>query len=464
MIVAIGLLSLLVIGIPLVRWLHGDQSAGLLAGEAFLIGCGWCSVVMLGLSITGAPWSPLVITTAMLLPSIAAWIVTQPSTTPAAILREKAESDTAGSFPNPRREIHARSALIAVGFDAVSVVLLIARIRFSTIASIWQVDFWAIWGLKARQFFEYGGIDWAFLQNPDNTFLHPDYPILMPMLFDFFAVLGRGWDDRWIGLLYPAFAIALAAIVRTLIRSELDSRVAASVATLGIVGIAANPLVVLADGPLIAFGTAGVLLVRRGWRTAHRSDIEALTSGASTLQTRSDVWTGSVLLGFAAFTKNEGMVLILAILIAAFLTMSGNRRRILELWPAFVLPAGWKLVAIALGLRWDYERSDIVHLTFDRLRDPAPIVAALLANAGYRLFWLAVAGMLLLGFRRILDRDMFLLVTASVLLTFYVAAYFASPNEPVWHVTTSWQRILLHPAVLFLYLGIAALTPIAEDG
>src|SRR2546423_1537939 len=79
---------------------------------------------------------------------------------------------------------------------------------FATAARLWEWDFWAIWGLKARLFLGHGGIDWRFLESPWNTYVHPDYPLLVPFNFDFVALLNGGWSDRWLGLLSVGWAAA----------------------------------------------------------------------------------------------------------------------------------------------------------------------------------------------------------------------------------------------------------------
>src|ERR1051326_5399770 len=64
---------------------------------------------------------------------------------------------------------------------------------FATIARMWEWDFWAIWGLKARTFFEFGTIDWRFLQSPWNDFAHPDYPLLVPFNYVYASLTAGVW-------------------------------------------------------------------------------------------------------------------------------------------------------------------------------------------------------------------------------------------------------------------------------
>src|SRR5205823_1989070 len=69
--------------------------------------------------------------------------------------------------------------------DLFALVTPFAFAWYATIAPLWEWDFWAIWGLEARVFLEAGGIDWRFLTSPWNTFAHPDYPLLLPLAYDF---------------------------------------------------------------------------------------------------------------------------------------------------------------------------------------------------------------------------------------------------------------------------------------
>ena len=59
-----------------------------------------------------------------------------------------------------------------------------------------------------------------FLAALPNDFSHPDYPLLVPLNFDYAALLGGGWSDRWLGLLFVAWGAALTLIARSLAARE----------------------------------------------------------------------------------------------------------------------------------------------------------------------------------------------------------------------------------------------------
>src|SRR5438270_11239478 len=149
--------------------------------------------------------------------------------------------------------------------------------------------------MKARVFLERGGIDWRFLESPWNSYVHPDYPLLVPLNFDFVALLNGGWSDRWLGLISVAWAAALLLIVRDLAARE-STIVPSALVTLAIAGLAASRYPGLAEGPMIAYGAAGVLFIRRA---LHVDDSASWLHGAS-------------LLGLAANLKNDGVALLVA--------------------------------------------------------------------------------------------------------------------------------------------------------
>src|SRR5207248_1695527 len=140
---------------------------------------------------------------------------------------------------------------------------------------------------------------WHFLESLWNTFAHPDYPLLVPLNYDFAALLNGGWNDRWLGLFGVAWAIALALVARSLAARE-TSTLFASLLTLLVAALGFSRYIGLAEGALIAFGGAGVLFMRR-----------------ALLDDDAAAWRhGALMLGFAANCKNEGLALLVAVTIA----------------------------------------------------------------------------------------------------------------------------------------------------
>src|SRR4051812_32772811 len=255
-------------------------------------------LVLLSLSIVHIRWTLISITIASLIIFCAAAFI--------------ARSHESGSATKP----HV--------LDVFTLFTIFCYGLFATLAALWEWDFWAIWGLKAKAFLEIGGIDWRFLESRWNTFAHPDYPLLVPLNFDFVALVNGGWSDRWLGLLYVGWAIALLLVARALAARE-TAPFYASLLTFALAGIAVSRDVGLGEGALIAFGGAGVLFIR----TALLNDDDA-------------AWRhGALLLGFAANCKNEGLALLVAVTIAVVAT---SWPRVRKLAPAYVLVAPWLIL------------------------------------------------------------------------------------------------------------------------
>jgi len=267
--VLVAIVSLLVLGIPATLALDRRARGPLLLGTSFLYGSGVIFLILLGWSTVGLRWSLVGITIAALVIWSSIWFLTNKLPRPAT------------ADPRPVRPHW---------LDIATLLTLIGYALYATIAPLWEWDFWAIWGLKARVFLEHCGIDWRFLESQWTTFAHPDYPLLLPLNYDFVALLQGGWSDRWLGALNVAFGVALLCIVRGLASRE-SSTVPAALVTLTAASLAVSRYIGLAEGPLIAYGAAAVLFLRHGL---------LFDDDAS--------WRhGAVFLGFAANVKNEGI-------------------------------------------------------------------------------------------------------------------------------------------------------------
>jgi hypothetical protein len=303
--------------------------------------------------------------------------------------------------------------------DLATLILVLRHLVFSIGRRVGEWDFWAIWGLKGRVFFEHGGVDWRFLRDPYNAFAHPDYPPLVPLNYVFIAMHQGGWDDRWLGLMTTLFGVALVLVARELFARELPRHLAAG-ATVAVAGVALSGWIGTADAPMLAFGSAGLLLLR------HRSTLP-----------------GALLLGFAACTKNEGLTLIVAAAVALVVARRG--RDVMRLWPALVVAAPWQFLRLSHDLHGDLSTRLL------NFGNALPLVRALLEFLPDRpLLWAGLALALLL-FAREIARERFLLTAVLLQVAAYLGAYFVTPNEVRWHVQFSWARILDHVAVPLLF-------------
>jgi hypothetical protein len=412
--VFIAILSLTVLGIPFVLAVDRDAPPLRLLGLACLYGTGVIYFVLLALSVLHIRWSLISVT-------IAAVVITFPFI----------------------KSLSTQHSALRTRFHVVDLFALLMPLAFAfyaTIAPLWEWDFWAIWGLKARVFFESGGIDWRFLTSPWNTFAHPDYPLLLPFAYDFVALLGGGWSDRWLGILFVAWAVAFLLVARELAARETTPLVAALV-TFALSSLAVSRYVGLAEGTLIAYIGAGVLFVRRAM--LFDDDV---------------AWRhGAILLGLAACTKNEGLAMLGSTAIAIVVCDVRRWRRVVRFWPAAAIALPWLVLRALHDLPTDVVSGSIASRLLARLPEAGKIFAILNADLHEPWFWAA----LLLGIVAapfvVWRRERFVLLACLFQLVIYVGVYFGTPRELTWHIVTSWPRLTVQIAAPLTYTVMIAL-------
>jgi hypothetical protein len=405
----IAILSLAVLGIPIALSVDRQARGPLLIGTAFLYGSGMMYFVLLTLSIVHIQWTLISVTITSLIVFCAA-----------ALLARRQGGGAVSAYP-------VRPHLL----DVVTLFTIVCCALFATLAPLWEWDFWAIWGLKARAFLEIGGIDWHFLESPWNTFAHTDYPQLVPLNYDFVALLNGGWSDRWLGLLGVACAVALALVARPLAARE-TTPFFASLLTLLVAALGFSRNVGLAEGALIAFGGAGVLFVR-----------------AALLDDDDVCWRhGALMLGFAANCKNEGLALLVTVTIAIVATSwsraSGALRK---LAPAYVLAAPWLILRAAHVLPTDLAGGSAISRLLARLPHAHELLLFLAEQLYKPWFWVAILIGILLAPAAARRRERFVFLVTAIQFLFYFAVYLMTPNGVRWHVLSSWSRLTAQIAV-----------------
>jgi hypothetical protein len=400
----VAILSLAVVGIPITLAVDRSARGPLLIGTAFLYGSGTMYLVLLTLSVLHIRWTLMSLTIVSLIVFCAA----------AFIARRRV-----GDVASHQTKLHL--------LDLVTLFTIGCYALYATLAPVWEWDFWAIWGLKARTFLEIGGIDWRFLESRWNTFAHPDYPLLVPLNYDFVALLNGGWSDRWMGLICVAWAVALALVARSLAARETTPFFAALLALL-VAALGFSCYVGLAEGALIAFGGAGVLFVRA-----------ALLDGDPVS------WRhGALMLGFAANCKNEGLALLVAVTIALVAT-SWSRLR--KLTSAYALAAPWLILRAAHTLPTDIAQGSTVSRLLARLPHAHQILMFLAEQLYAPWFWVAVLIGVLLAPATARRREQFVVLVTAIQCLFFVTVYFITPNALRWHVMSSWPRLTVQIAV-----------------
>jgi hypothetical protein len=379
---------------------------GPLLGESILLGFGACAGLLFLLSLLHVPWNRW-------------WIVALGVAAAVSVVLKRRQAAALRRAPP---------------ILVIAAIPLLGYALFATAAPLWEFDFLSDWGLKGRVFWIARGIDWQFLEQASYRATHPDYPPLVPLCFDFFALVRGAWNDQALGLINVAFAAALLLIVHRVALEETLSPLAAAAMTFAMVPLAAVPWIGIGEGPFVAYTTAGLLLMRR------------------------NVTAAAVMLGLAAFTKNEGLTLIVAAAIA--LAVAGRKRDVIRLWPAIAIPAPWLIARALHHLPTDIVTAGVLGRIAERLADPAPLVQALQqASLGKHLLWIGLLLGIVIAARVLWVRERFVLIALALQLVFYVVAYLATPHDIAWHVRWSWDRLVWH---LMPALTAVVLTSLAK--
>jgi len=381
--------------------------------EVWLLGAGAVALVLFAASLMHVPWGRWMVVAAVIAVLAVAW-GRREGARPAGV--------DAASAP----------------FDAVAILAILGYARYATLAPTPEVDFIMFWGMKAKQYAFARGIDWAFLQNPFNQFAHTDYPPLVTLLFDAQTLLVGAWPDRWLGVINVAFGVATLLMLRWFLAEETETRWLRALATLAFITSAFSPWLGLAEGPLIAYGTTGLLFIRRG-----------------------DVARGAVYLGLAANCKNEGLTLIAAAAIA--LVAAGAWRSVARLWPAAAIAAPWLMARSLHGLHGDLVTPGAAERAIAHLHNLGPMFSAMARySLGKSVLWSGIALALVVGAPRIVRRERFLAIAIVVQIAFFLAAYIVTPHDVTWHVRWSWERLVAQLGAAIVFLAMVSVLPLVE--
>jgi hypothetical protein len=303
-------------------------------------------------------------------------------------------------------------------------------------------DSWSIWARKAVALFEMKTLVPAFWSAKPYTFMHQDYPLLLPMLEDLhFKAVGR-IDTQSVHvqfwLLLVAFPWAMGYLVARAGRAAvwapvvLGATAAPAIATVLIGG--------LADVPVALFVGGGVLALGMWVDTRERFYLAVAT----------------ILFAGAASTKNEGILAAaVALLMAGVVSFPERPRRALrDLAVAvvvFVLAvAPWQLWAASAGVPKDVNAGEGLNPIYlakhiDRFW---PSVKALVAQVADQSRWsyfvplaIVVAVMAVLVRHATRAAAFYLLTAAGVFLSL-VWAYWASPHPLDLYLAQSAFRVV----------------------
>jgi hypothetical protein len=314
---------------------------------------------------------------------------------------------------------------------------------------------WSIWNLRARFLFRAGAF-WRDAFSSDLAWSHLDYPLLVPALVALcWKLAGQESTDAPIAI---AFLFALGAtgvLVSALgaLRGKTHALLAGTL-LLGTASFVALSAALYGDVPLSFYILASLALLCLQDR--HPDDLRF-------------TFLAGLMAGFAAWTRNEGIIFVLALIVARTFALVKFRERALSQLPRllaglaapmavvivfklrvggtggfFSVPASAILKHLIDLSRWIMTVEGLVVLLFNFGRFLIPIALVL------ALYWYLVRF-------QVDARDRAALATAALALGLTLAVQLlldlAYMNELALEINTSFERVVLQlwPSVLLMF-------------
>lgn len=431
----------LVIGFALLPLLRiADNRAALLGrlGVAYMVGVAATGILSAHLALVGV---------AIGLPELVVLAVLVGFFAVRRVRRLPSDTLSLGRF-RTREPVAVASAVVGGASLLATIVLLAQAARAYGVRPLIEWDGWAIWAMKARALYDFGGVSHGiFTTQPYGPLQHP---LFLPALESVgFRAMGA-FDGTLIHVQLALLAFGFAAGLWSLLRD----RVPAALAGATILAIAAADSTLrqlasnLADLPLAFFVALGVVALAR-WlleRDARMLPLAALFLGAATL------------------TKPEGLLFALAAFVAALVAGGGSRLRgtLLAGVAVALILLPWRIfVAVHHLQNPEYSLGDALRPSY--LSDRSERLHPALAGVWHQVWssgwgWLvplALAGLVgalvasrwrLAGFAALWA----LLSFAGIVLVFWISVV---PIE----LTLKWAA---YRTVASLVIGAAALAPL----
>ncbi|MEE9212423.1 MAG: glycosyltransferase family 39 protein, partial [Phycisphaeraceae bacterium] len=353
-------------------------------------------------------------------------------------------------------------ALGRVALVALGVGLVFAAIGLYWMAGTRPYGRWdavAIWNLKAR-FLALGGAAWANVFN--DALAHTDYPLLLPLS------IARLWTyagsttttvPQAVPVLFAFLTIGVLLATVSILRGRTLGALAA-LALMANVYFMTYPSWQYADIPLGCYELTALCMTALAWRLGdHGRKVWVLAGLAG---------------GCAAWTKNEGLLFVVALLTATMgvtAVVRGPRRIGQTLVPLLGGLAPFLLViaAFKLGVAApnDLFRKLALSEVWDKVTDPDRHrhilrIAGFLVRVNHD--WLVSLGLLLcVGLCGVNPNRHDWPAVATVVLTVLITAlgyyvvYLITSHDLGWHLKTSADRLFMHlwPSwVLLVFLVI----------
>ncbi len=371
--------------------------------------------------------------------------------------------ETGSSLPSPPR--HERvPAWLLVCFGLVLVMAVCAILMVLSNKPHGSNDAYAVWNLRARFLFR-GGDHWADGFSPLLVWSNPDYPLLLS------ATIARWWAymgsdtilvPQFIALFFTLATAGLLVSALSTLRSCCQGLVAGLFlfSTHFFMRLGASQY---ADVPIGFFMLATVVAFSLKDGNREKSPIMYSLAGITA--------------GLAAWTKNEGMLFVLAILVARLVSaiLAGTESRKGLIGEIAFFCAGLApilAVVVFFKLRYappnDLVRDQGAGLILARITDLHRYVMIVKAFSreivrwGNGLFPILVLYALFSGIRYNSGHLRVILTCVAFLVLMlcgYFLVYVCTPNDLAWMLGGSFERLLLQLWPTFLFVLFLILTP-----
>lgn len=318
-------------------------------------------------------------------------------------------------------------------------------------------DAFAIWNLHARFLFR-AGEHWRDGFSPLIPWSHPDYPLLLPSaVAQFWSVLGHESTavPAVIGLIFTFSTLGILFSSLEILRGPTS-------AMLGGLALTSTPFFIeqgssqYADVPLSFFFLAVIALIHL--------NVESRTD-QSPYSSHSLVALAGIAAGFAIWTKNEGMLFLVASVLAQIVVRGRQWTRQLAIFLAAVAPflvlVLWFKHSIAFPNEIFSNQPGVLHKILEPARYWAILrwfVKDFLRFGEWWLFpgtlllmllWFGVADKPKSSKRPELHAS---ILTVTLTLAGYFAIYIITPYDLYWHLRFSLNRLFLQlwPCIIFL--------------
>lgn len=323
-----------------------------------------------------------------------------------------------------------------------------------------QWDAWGSWNLKAR-FFARATERWRASFDPKIGHTHANYPLLLQAGVARTMKLLRS-DSTWIPQLY-AFSFTVGAVLTA----------AAAIAKLRGASMACLCACLLLLGPTVHYGTAQYADVPLSLFFVAAAAFLALAD-ADVSNRRPFLFSAGVAIGLAMWTKNEGQLFAVAMVVGRGVRFFSNRSRAVR-DIAWMLAGMLPLVALVAWHRHIAPRDDFGTLwnlklalgyiaSFDRIAMTArAFFDQLLAIFPWLPLLIGIA--LFAGGARRSSNLLSAIAVCVMMFGGYFFVLLTTPLDLKWHLTTTVDRLMtqLYPLFVFtLFLGLPTPEELAE--